>query len=214
MFYEVSTAISSFLNENRRERANKGFKEGHFELNNSMGFYEHWGPFIHLSNFMGLFPYRIKSNGGKCTQFVFSWCHPITLWCVLALIFQLIPIVGIAIYFSDLEKVRSTEQTHVPKSITILSSLGPAFHYSIIFVSRGIAYRHNRLSAAVDSVTNQIIKDLEGKFETYPNCRNLTKKRSLFGFIMILASVYRPTLWKISTFHKDLTVLFFRQLLI
>ena len=153
-----------------------------------MGFYEHWVPFIHFGTLVGLFPYRIKSNG-KVKQFVFSWCHPLTLWCVLALILQFSPIIGLIIFFRNLEKIRSTEQTDAPKSITILALLGAAFNYVMILVSRRITYRYTRLSAAVNSITTKIIMDLEEKLNILPSCQNSTKKRTNYGVIVILASV-------------------------
>ena len=156
-----------------------------------MGFYEHFGPLVYFCQFLGLFPYRIESSHPSKPlkkRFTFSWCHPLTVWCVLAFVLQLLPVVAIANFFDNMEHVMSTMQTNIPKSIPILTGLGAATNISMVFVSRAVTLRYSRLRLAVESITAKVIKELE-EFEAFPNCKQTSKQRTYFGIVTILTLV-------------------------
>lgn len=154
-----------------------------------MGVLEEIRPFVHIGQFLGLFPYHIEWNtpNNKFTSFAFLWCHPATISFILALVFQLLlPSMALVLLMNSLQQQPEFIQSSVPKYITALAGIGAVFYYLMMFIGRGVTLRYSYLRLAVNSITEPVIKEMEDL-----NChrQNSIRKRTFVGVTIIVISV-------------------------
>ena len=152
-----------------------------------MGFFERFKPFIYFGQFVGLFPYRIETDG-KYKRFTFCWCHPLTIWFVLSLVLQFSPMINSIFIIINANKIVASTATERPTSLLIVTGIAIMSHYAMVLISRSVTLRYNQLRLAVESISVKIIKELE-EFETFPRCQNSTKKRTFIGIFLIFITV-------------------------
>ena len=155
-----------------------------------MGVLEQLGPFVYFGQLTGLLPYRIKFNPftGRFKDFTFSWCDRITFWFVLNIGFQFLPLVVLVWLFMVAQLYESSTFTNLPLPLILLYGIIVVNHYLMIILSRIIMFRFKKLSIAINSLIDDTVRYLE-ELESLPHCQNSTKKRTIVGILLILASV-------------------------
>ena len=154
-----------------------------------MGVLEELRPFVHMGQFLGLFPYRIEWDESKnrFKNFSFSWCHPATISFILALFFQLLlPSMTLTLLMNSIRQQPEFIQSDVPKYITALAGIGAVFYYLMVFIGRGVTLRYSQLRLAANSITEPVIKEME---DCIPRCQNSIRKRIFVGVLVIVTSV-------------------------
>ena len=152
-----------------------------------MGLIDQLVPFVRFGQLISFLPYRIERNSETAeARFKFSWCHPLTIWFILGLSFQCLPlvtsIISINYFQGEFDKVQ------MPFLMNLLFLVATMFHNLTIFVSRGIHLRYHQLRSVIDLLTANVVVKLE-EFQSFPASSNNLKMKILFGILVILVAV-------------------------
>ena len=161
-------------------------------------------PFVRFGQFVGLFPYTIRINplNKKLERFRFSWCHPMTFYFSLVLIFQIAPIfVSSRVYEKLINDLKSSTVSLV---FTIPLFVSLAVHYVTMVVSRRIALRYHHLGLAIKFINSDTIRELEELETNF--CTNTVKRRTFIGICFILTTVKKIIIYKNFDFFKKIRI--------
>ena len=156
-----------------------------------MDLLEQLNPFVRFSQIIGFIPFRIETNNHLKKKFTFSWCHLMTFWFILTLVFQLSPTIGTVFLHNYQVSVTNNSARKVPFTFTIVFVITLAFHVSMIFVSRLIVLRYyDELRSVITSLTTGSIKTLARLEGRLTGSKNILRKRTFIGIFLILLTVW------------------------
>jgi hypothetical protein len=154
-----------------------------------MGVLEKLVPFVHFGQFVGLFPYRIKTNPftGRFKCFIFSSCHKVTFWFVLSIGLQFLPFIISALLSKNVLNDFNILDD-MPFTLKAVYGMIVIDHYLMIIVSRIITLRYKQLRLATDSIIVDVVRSLE-ELESLSHCQNTAKRRIFIGISFIISNV-------------------------
>ena len=160
----------------------------HFSLS-SMRFLEHFCLLFRFGRIAGLFPYRIQLDpNGRFQRFVFSWCHPITIWCIFSFFFQFGPMY-LTIKFL-ITQIQQPNTTAFPKLVTTVLVTSAGMHYAMILVSRVVTLCYHQLRSIINSMDCEYVRELEDfNDQNSSHFQHETRKRTIIGIALILLTV-------------------------
>ena len=155
--------------------------------------FDNFGVFIRFGQMVGILPYRMKfdPSDGNSRRFVFSWCHPLTVWFVFSFLLQFSPI-GISVLLSSkiVQQLFNKPITNLtPITSFIFAAMGYGFHYALFLVSRRVTLHYHQWHKVIDSINSQVIHQLEESSKDLLPYRNLIKKRISIGIFIIVSRV-------------------------
>ena len=162
-----------------------------------MGVLEKLVPFVHFGQFVGLLPYRIKTNPftGRFKGLFFSWCHKVTLWFALSFVLQFLLLIVQVVLSQDVLTDLNI-LNNMPFTLTAVYGLTTINHYLMMVVSRLITLRYKQFRVATDSIIVDVVRSLE-ELESLPNCRNSAKSRTFVGILFIFILVKTDFIFEI-----------------
>jgi hypothetical protein len=151
--------------------------------------FEQLGYLIRFGQVIGVVPYSMKTDRltGEFKRFQFSWCHPITFWCILVIIFQTIHIC-LALFGFNGKMEQEFSSYKMSKMVVIIMAVGQMDSLVMFFIIRAITFRYSQLQLAAQFLTKQTVKALE-ELEKLPNCKNSIKLRTLIGISIVITTV-------------------------
>ena len=155
----------------------------------AMRFLRNFSLLFRFGRIAGLFPDRIQLDpNGQFQRFVFSWCHPITIWCIFSFVLQFGSLY-VTIRFLATE-IHLPNMAAFPKIVTSVLVTTAVTHYAMILVSRVVTLRYHQLRSIINSIDYEVVRNLEDfNDQNSSHCQNETRKRTIIGIVLILLTV-------------------------